>query len=442
MESDQKCKVKLREKGMEETYVSIWCTTYNHAAYIKDAIESFLAQRTQFKYEIIIYDDASTDGTTEIIEQYREKYPDRIKCLIQRENQYAKMKKSWKTKKEQLKSMSSGKYIAMCEGDDFWIDANKLQIQVDYLEKHPECVFTAHDALKFESGNSKIEAMEPYAEDKDVSERELIIQYRGNLPTVSTVFRREIIDLDGFFLEAGVGDYPLQLYALTKGKIHYFTRIMAVYRYFHPGSWHEKTMQDIDCIALHLLRMTTFLQNYNAYTEKKYETYVVAKIHKYFNQIIYGYQGFTVDAFRKKCTELDQKSNGIYQIYLEELQRIFQQIFDKDYCVEEILIQMPKYMHTVIWGSGRYGQIVARQLDGAGVPYDGFVVSDARRTENERCVQKTVWNLDQLPFPLKDTLVIVGINPVIWEELKSVMERTQMEHYICPFMLRESTDEA
>ena len=102
-----------------EPLVSICCLTYNHAPYIRDAIEGFLMQKTNFPVEILIHDDASTDGTADIIREYETRYPDIIKPIYQTENQYSK---GVKISREYQFSRARGKYIALCEGDDYWTD--------------------------------------------------------------------------------------------------------------------------------------------------------------------------------------------------------------------------------------------------------------------------------------------------------------------------------
>ena len=138
---------------MNEILVSIWCLTYNHELYIRDAIEGFLAQKTSFGYEIIIHDDASTDKTAEIIREYEQKYPNLIRGIYQEENQFGKNQPSIEWILELEKQNCKGKYIALCEGDDYWIDAQKLQLQVDYLEAHPECIMTVHDTIDMDYKN-------------------------------------------------------------------------------------------------------------------------------------------------------------------------------------------------------------------------------------------------------------------------------------------------
>jgi glycosyltransferase involved in cell wall biosynthesis len=122
--------------------VSVWCITYNHKDYIGEAIDGFLMQETNFPIEIWIHDDASTDGTREIVERYQLSYPRIIKTILQTKNQYSAGKKP----SSFLHGTSSAKYIAFCEGDDYWTDPTKIQKQVDFLESHPEYVISGHDA--------------------------------------------------------------------------------------------------------------------------------------------------------------------------------------------------------------------------------------------------------------------------------------------------------
>ncbi|MDR2410234.1 MAG: glycosyltransferase [Bacteroidales bacterium] len=118
-----------------EPLVSVDCTTYNHATYIRQCLDGFVMQKTNFPIEIIVHDDASTDGTADIIREYEAKYPNLIKPIYQSENQYSKGVNVWYT---YVRPMMKGKYIAFCNGDDYWTDPLKLQKQVDFLESHSE----------------------------------------------------------------------------------------------------------------------------------------------------------------------------------------------------------------------------------------------------------------------------------------------------------------
>ena len=117
--------------------VSIVSMAFNHAAFLRDCLDGLVMQETGFPYEVIVHDDASTDGSAEIIEEYASKYPGLIQPILQQENQYSKKVHIGNTF---IYPKVRGKYIAMCEGDDYWTDPHKLQRQVDFLESHPEYV--------------------------------------------------------------------------------------------------------------------------------------------------------------------------------------------------------------------------------------------------------------------------------------------------------------
>lgn len=119
--------------------VTIRCCTFNQEPYIRDCLEGFVMQKTNFRFEAIVHDDASTDGTAAIIKEYAEKYPDIIKPILETENQYSKHDGSLG---RIMNEHTHGKYVAYCEGDDYWIDPLKLQKQVDFLESHPDISFS------------------------------------------------------------------------------------------------------------------------------------------------------------------------------------------------------------------------------------------------------------------------------------------------------------
>ena len=126
----------------DDVVVSVLCTAYNHEKYIRSALDGFVNQKTNFRYEVLINDDASTDHTAAIIAEYEAKYPDIIKPVYQTENQYSK---GVFITKSILFPRSKGKYTAICEGDDYWCDENKLQKQVDFLESHEEYAACVHN---------------------------------------------------------------------------------------------------------------------------------------------------------------------------------------------------------------------------------------------------------------------------------------------------------
>lgn len=218
---------------MDKPLVSICSITYNHAPYIRQCLDGFLMQKTNFKYEIIIHDDASTDGTAEIIKEYVEKYPDLITPIFQTENQYSKGVRGMFPKF--CFPRAKGKYIALCEGDDYWTDPLKLQKQVDFLEANPEYVMCGHrlsayiqdkgDFVPFDTGiNGAYEL-------KDLITNERFCS------TLSIVFRKSVLNLKKYLLYKKSMDISLAFHLLSQGKGFCINEEMAVYRIHNGGVW-------------------------------------------------------------------------------------------------------------------------------------------------------------------------------------------------------------
>ncbi len=268
---------------MNDVIVSIVCITYNHEGYIADAIESFLAQRTDFKYEILIHDDASTDGTARIIRKYAEQYSDIIKPIFQKENQYSKGAKV----SDYLLERAVGKYIAVCEGDDYWISLNKLQKQVDYLDRNPECSVCVHAALRVSPNKKrKIRQSRPNMGNKVFTVEEVIEREGGLFPTASFVYRRELaISRPAFYYNSPVGDYPLIVFLALQGSVYYLDERLSAYRVNVKGSWTDRLSRDRPKMADVYLRRCNMLDELNRYTGKKYENSIRKTKHK--NQFKY-----------------------------------------------------------------------------------------------------------------------------------------------------------
>lgn len=207
--------------------VSIQCITYNHEKYIRDALEGFLMQKTTFPVEILIHDDASTDNTANIIREYQAKYPQLFKPIYQIENQYSQ-KKGVITKIQNERT--KGKYIAKCEGDDYWTDPLKLQKQVDFLEENEEYSMCFHNAIIYETSAKRrsLFLFNNFTSDCTLSIEDIICSWA--VPTASILCKREYIDLPDWLARIYSGDYSLLLSLFIKGKIRYLDTISSVYR--------------------------------------------------------------------------------------------------------------------------------------------------------------------------------------------------------------------
>lgn len=251
--------------------VSICCMTYNQEKYISDALNSFLMQKTDFSYEILIHDDASTDRTAEIIKEYESKYPDLIKPIYQKENQYSKGVKVGCLNMERVK----GKYIAICEGDDFWTDPNKLQKQVDYMEKHPECSMCVHAAYRVSPEKIKIKSHVRPNRGNKVFTVEEVIQGGGGLFATNSMLYPAVFSTNrpDFYENAPVGDYPLAVYLALKGTVYYIDEFMSAYRVGVKGSWTSRmSSASIERRVAHIDAISNMLDEINSYIEYKYDT--------------------------------------------------------------------------------------------------------------------------------------------------------------------------
>lgn len=255
--------------GGNEIMVSIACATYNHESYIADAIESFLRQRTTFNIEILIHDDASTDSTPGIIREHERKYPGLIRPIYQTVNQYSKGVKVGLFNAER----AVGKYVALCEGDDFWLDPLKLQKQVEYMEKCPECSLCVHAAnIVTPDTKKRISIVRPSLRNKTFSIEETIEGGGGLFATNTILFPSVFIkDLPEFIKRAPIGDYPLAIYLALRGSVYYIDEIMSAYRHGVRGSWSDMEFSNIDKKNKHFDKIDVMLDEINQHTNYRYD---------------------------------------------------------------------------------------------------------------------------------------------------------------------------
>lgn len=222
----------------QEILVAVNCLTYNHESYIRQCLEGFVTQKTKFRFVAIVHDDASTDNTAKIVREYADKYPDIIKPIFETVNQYSKKDGSLDKIINQAINETNCKYIAVCEGDDYWTDSNKLQKQVSFLEKHSEYVLTHTSYMRYYEFDKKFYPAPKIqlCENDEISPIS-ILSGKYKILTATTVFRfsiyKSLIESDPFLYSSGyfmMGDTPLWYDLSKKGKIKYFQDTTSVYR--------------------------------------------------------------------------------------------------------------------------------------------------------------------------------------------------------------------
>lgn len=214
--------------------VVISCLAYNHAEFISEALDGFVKQKTNFPFVAIIHDDASSDRTQEIVKEYAERYPEIILPILERENLYSRHDGSLGRTIRKGRELTGAKYIAMCEGDDYWTDPLKLQKQVDFLESHPDYSMCFHNARTLLSDGSVDDHLYAINGTREYSRNEILKEW--TIPTASVVYRFEV-SKDKRRSHPGFrfGDNVLFLTASLYGKLFGFDEYWSVYRRHSGG---------------------------------------------------------------------------------------------------------------------------------------------------------------------------------------------------------------
>lgn len=258
--------------------VSVSMITYNHEKYIAEAIEGVVMQKTNFPFELVIGEDCSTDNTRAICIQYQQKYPDIIRLRLPETNQG--MMLNWINNIES----GRGKYIALCDGDDYWSDPYKLQKQVDFMEANPVFALCSHPVytLMCDTFDENVEI------EKDVLDTEDLIKKDWALLTASIFFRKDAHKTPDWYYTVKNGDYALQLIVSLSGKIKFLPEYMAVYRQ-HLGGM-SSTLKPLNQTAW----MVYLLHEFNRYTSNKYKKIIVERIKRMFRLQIYYAKGYSL----------------------------------------------------------------------------------------------------------------------------------------------------
>lgn len=288
--------------------VTVVCTTYNQEDYIEDALKGFLSQQTSFPFEIIVHDDASTDSTPDIIKAYAREYPSIVKPIFQQVNQYSK---GGMIVRDCILPRCRGKYIASCEGDDYWCDPSKLQKQIDFLESHPECPACAHNTWLLDCRNGQKRIMSK-VKATGMIPMDLLLSAGGSYHTSSLVRRRSTYDSQPDFLRGthGVGDYPLRVFFALSGGVHFINLQMSVYRYRAKGSWSERNHNDRHAAIETHKALINMLLKADRYSDEKYHDLFLDAIkeQEFMNfDLARDYRSMLRNAYRKQFHSCSKK---------------------------------------------------------------------------------------------------------------------------------------
>lgn len=221
--------------------VAIHCITYNHERFLRDALEGFVSQQTDFPYVAIVHEDKSTDGTAAILREYAEKYPDIIKPIFEEENQYSKPDGSLGAVMNAALNATGAKYVAYCEGDDYWTSPEKLQKQFDFLETHPDYTMCCHNAIGHHVANDAEDKILGVDEDMDIPSITELGEKVLYSATQTFFVKNEILNSEYYnkiisTKHKAFGDNQIRIAALHYGKVRQFKDVMSVYNIHNGGA--------------------------------------------------------------------------------------------------------------------------------------------------------------------------------------------------------------
>lgn len=266
---EQIVQIKDKCKIIKPTVV-INCLTYNHESFIRDALDGFILQNTNFPFVAIVHDDASTDGTADIIREYAEKYPTVILPIYEIENQYSKRDGSHQKIMNEACEVTGAKYIAMCEGDDYWTDPLKLQKQIEFLETHPDYGLCCTECDILENHIGKISHKKWTF--RNIITFENLMDEGNQITTLTVLYRRELINGYNELNKPKwpLGDYPLWLYITSQKPAYKLSDISAVYRVLQESASHSKDIQKNFLFAVAMQEIRIFFSKYKNKNSLRY----------------------------------------------------------------------------------------------------------------------------------------------------------------------------
>ncbi|CAG5010554.1 hypothetical protein DYBT9275_04753 [Dyadobacter sp. CECT 9275] len=260
--------------------VSVCVPTYNHEKYIAQMLEGALSQQTNFPFEIVIGDDASTDQTAEIIRQYEAAYPGRIRAFLHEVNQGPAEPREFAGRNNVLGLIKAccGQYVAMCEGDDYWTDPFKLQKQVDFLDSHPDFYICHHNMLVIYEDGSPSHLFN--AEDQKLTSSIAdILADKWFMATASWLYRNHFLDHDfaPWHASAAAGDWAIMIQLAAQGGIGYIPETMGVYRKHHAGLSNVHAQTNIGFVK----NRKEMFENVNKWLDYRYDTIISETVARY-----------------------------------------------------------------------------------------------------------------------------------------------------------------
>ncbi|CAK7063221.1 glycosyltransferase [Tissierella sp.] len=347
--------------------VSVLMTTYNHEEFIEEAIESVLMQEVNFKYELVIGEDCSTDNTREIVKKYKEKYPDIIKLSLQKEN--SEGRKNFTSAFD----MCSGEYVALLEGDDYWTDENKLQKQVDFLDKNPDCSLCGHGYKRYHEESKKflgdiVEEIEKFSLE-DFLKEDILSTNRFHVRTLTRMFRKDaLINKEKDLKDLILWDYVIETILLMNGYGACLRDNMGVYR-INKNSIVQKNMAKFAEVTVGMRKEVLKI------VQPEYRPYVLESIER--------------KKLKKEFYEFIEKFKG--ESYRDKVVNYFLK---------------NRLNKVIIYGEGDLGKLLEENLQNSGVEVVAYI-----EKKNQLNKEQDIFISEQLKTDLRAKADAIVITP-------------------------------
>lgn len=261
--------------------ITVIVMTYNQKDYIRESLDSILRQKTNVDFNILIHDDCSSDGTSEIIDEYKKQYPDKIEVIHQKERTFLVVGFNGMLC-SYVAPIIESEYIAYCDGDDYWCDDKKLQKQYDFMSSHPGYSMCFHSAYQIRPNNDM--SSKWFIKDEgDIDMFDIISERPGVCVATSSIFLKSDVfkDFSDWRKKYPVEDVPMYITAAMKGKIHRLKDVMCVYRQFAAGSWSAQNKGDNDKMVKNLNEMKEAVLRFDEQTNQQYHDLVVKEVESF-----------------------------------------------------------------------------------------------------------------------------------------------------------------
>ena len=249
--------------NIDQPLVSICCITYNHEEFIAEALDSFLMQKTDFPFEIVISDDFSTDGTTKIIQKYVNEFPNIFKAQLRTKNV------GMVTNGIETTYRTKGQYIAYCEGDDYWTDDNKLQYQIDRMKENEQCFISMHPVF-VQKNNADQKSIRNQVSEQSI-QQPMEVLFATKCQTSSFIIKRELLSkIPLAIAKRGMSESVLQFFGALHGGALMLTQPMSLYR-VHNGGLHTSSSRNVEYIENDVINLIAILDEIDSETEQKFQ---------------------------------------------------------------------------------------------------------------------------------------------------------------------------